>query len=56
MYEIEQFDLENYFDFMDFISIKVKTTHVLEINEFLFNEGFDYSAWINELFPIKGDK
>lgn len=49
-YGIEPLDLESHVAFMEFISIKAKTSHVFSIHEFLKQKGFDFSNQIGQLF------
>ena len=45
-------DLESHEQYMDFISIKVKTDHVISIHEYLKAKGFDHQEQLNQLFKF----
>ena len=43
-------DLESHEQYMDFISIKVKTDHVISIHSYLKERGFDHQEQLDQLF------
>ena len=48
--EIQPVNLESAKDYMEFISIKVKTDHVLNIHNFLKESGFDHQDSLDHIF------